>query len=330
MMVRAQGYLSVYESRGEYQLIVNRLELAGLGYLYLAFEKLKERLRKEGLFDEIHKKPLPFLPATIGVVTSPTGAAIRDILNILSRRFTNIRVILNPVRVQGVGAAQEIAQAIYEMNSYPEKIDVLLVGRGGGSIEDLWAFNEEVVARAIFDSHIPVISCVGHETDFTIADFVADVRAPTPSAAAELVVQNKQELISRTKSLSLRLNNRMKAILVHLVVRLERFKSSTVFRHPYARINESIQRVDELMNRMIFIVFNRVEEEKGRFSLLEGKLNTLSPFAVLQRGYSITFKYPEERVIKDASEVEVDGAIKVKVYRGEMIARVTQKRLERG
>lgn len=322
MMVRTHGYLSLYEPRGDYQLIVDYLEPAGLGNLYIAFLKLKERLAKEGLFDDTHKRPLPPFPETIGIVTSPTGAAIRDILNIIRRRFGSVRVIINPVRVQGAGAGQEIAQAIYQMNNYPEKIDVLLVGRGGGSIEDLWAFNEEVVARAIFDSRIPIISCVGHETDFTIADFVADVRAPTPSAAAELVVQSKEELISRINSYHIRLRNFFKAILTHLGSRLERYRGSPVFSRPYSRIDGASQRLDDTVGRMGLILSHRIETAKARFGLLEGKLHTLNPTAILERGYSITFAHPEGRVIKDTSQVKVDEEIKVRLHQGAMIARI--------
>ena len=186
----AWGRINVYAPSGQYQLNIQRLEPKGAGALQLAFEQLKEKLAQEGLFEPAHKKPLPLLPLRVGVVTSPTGAAIRDILNILKRRAPFVKIILNPVRVQGIGAAEEIAQAIKEFNQYKE-VDVLIVGRGGGSLEDLWAFNEEIVARAIYNSRIPVISAVGHEIDWTIADFTADLRAPTPSAAAELVARQK-------------------------------------------------------------------------------------------------------------------------------------------
>ncbi len=204
MGVVVRGRVSLFEPRGEYQLIVEYLEPQGIGALQLAFSQLKERLAKEGLFAEAHKKPIPRLPQRIGVVTSATGAAIHDILNVLNRRFANVEVLIYPVKVQGEGAAREIAQAVKDFNRYGN-IDVMIVGRGGGSIEDLWAFNEEVVARAIYHSRIPVISAVGHEVDFTIADFVADLRAPTPSAAAELVVKSKAELDAELDALSHRL-----------------------------------------------------------------------------------------------------------------------------
>ncbi|MBU1487387.1 exodeoxyribonuclease VII large subunit, partial [bacterium] len=196
MQVILYGRVSIYEKRGDLQVYAQWLEPVGKGALYLAFEQLKEKLRVEGLFDPAHKRPIPLLPRRVGVITSPTGAAIRDILNVSERRFANIRILLYPVRVQGREAPGEIAEAISVMNEL-NLVDVLIVGRGGGSLEDLWAFNEETVARAIFASKIPIISAVGHETDFTISDFVCDLRAPTPSAAAELVVKNKQDLEAR-------------------------------------------------------------------------------------------------------------------------------------
>jgi len=208
LLVICRGRINVYEPRGEYQLILDYMEPKGIGALQLAFEQLKEKLQKEGLFDPEHKKPLPLLPQKIGMVTSPTGAAVRDLLNVIGRRFPNMEILINPVKVQGEGAAQEIASAIEELNCLPG-IDVIIVARGGGSLEDLWAFNEEIVARAIYHSSIPIISAVGHEIDFTIADFVADVRAPTPSAAGELVVRDKVELTNLVESLSSRLGNRM-------------------------------------------------------------------------------------------------------------------------
>ena len=208
LAVICRGKISVYEPRGEYQLILDYMEPKGIGALQLAFEQLKEKLEKEGLFDAARKKPLPLLPKKIGIVTSPTGAAIRDLLNVIGRRFPNVGILINPVKVQGEGSAQEIASAIYELNTIPE-IDVIVVARGGGSLEDLWAFNEEIVARAIDQSSLPVISAVGHEIDFTIADFVADLRAPTPSVAGELVVKDKAELSHLIDSFSSRLSNQM-------------------------------------------------------------------------------------------------------------------------
>jgi len=249
LAVIARGRLSVYEARGEYQLYVEFLEPAGVGALQLAFEQLKQKLAAEGLFDPARKKPLPVLPRVIGVVTSPTGAVIRDILRILHRRFRNINVQIYPVKVQGEGAAQEIAQGVEYFNR-KAPVDVMIVARGGGSMEDLWAFNEEVVARAIAASKIPVISAVGHETDFTIADFVADLRAPTPSAAAELVVHRKQDLVADLDD-----RGRHMAQLIRLKISeawqaLTELRMHQVFQTLAARLAERAQRVDECVSTL--------------------------------------------------------------------------------
>ncbi|HDL78351.1 MAG TPA: exodeoxyribonuclease VII large subunit, partial [Bacteroidetes bacterium] len=210
MKIQARGNVTVYEKRGNYQFEVLQMQPAGLGELQMALEQLKQSLKAEGLFDEQHKKKIPQYPEKIGIVTSPTGAAIRDLVSVVQRRFPSVQLILNPVRVQGAEAAGEIARAIDEFNAYGD-VDVLIVGRGGGSLEDLWAFNEEVVARAIFRSKIPVISAVGHEIDFGISDFVADLRAPTPSAAAELVVRNREELLHTIQYLAQKMFGRITA-----------------------------------------------------------------------------------------------------------------------
>jgi len=242
--VIARGHLSVYEARGEYQLYVEYLEPAGLGALQLAFEQLKQKLAAEGLFETGRKKPLPLLPRTIGVVTSPTGAVIRDILLILRRRFRNMNVLIYPVRVQGEGAAEEIVEGIKYFNR-EQNVEVLIVGRGGGSLEDLWAFNEEVVARAIAASGIPVISAVGHETDFTIADFVADLRAPTPSAAAELVVHRKQDFITELENRARRMAQIIRLQLSEARQRLTELRMHHAFQTLASRLAERAQRVDD-------------------------------------------------------------------------------------
>jgi len=247
--VEVRGRLSVYEARGEYQIIVETMAEQGLGALFEAFVRLKEKLEKEGLFDPAHKKPLPFLPRRIGVITSPTGAAIRDILNILGRRFANVHVLLWPVRVQGEGAAAEIAHALREMDRR-QLADVIICGRGGGSIEDLWAFNEESVARAIFGCRTPVISAVGHEIDFTIADFVADLRAPTPSAAAELVVQNQVELLEKLDTFGHRLDQAVLSRIQYARSRLEGLLQSYALEQPRFRLEQLQQRCDDLLARL--------------------------------------------------------------------------------
>ncbi len=244
LAVIARGRLGVYETRGEYQLYVEFLEPAGLGALQLAFEQLKQKLAAEGLFDSARKKPLPVLPHRIGVVTSPTGAVIQDILRILRRRFRNMNVLLYPVKVQGEGAAEEIAQGIEHFNRRAP-VEVMIVGRGGGSMEDLWAFNEEVVARAIAASRIPIISAVGHETDFTIADFVADLRAPTPSAAAELVVHRKQDFVADIENRVRRMAQILRLRLSQARQALTELRMNQVFQTLATRLAEQAQRVDE-------------------------------------------------------------------------------------
>jgi len=249
MSVLARGRITVYDRRGEYQLLCDYLEPLGSGALQKAFEQLKDRLAKEGLFDEARKRPIPFWPERIGIVTSPTGAAIRDILNILNRRFAAVQVLINPVRVQGEGAAQEIAQAIRELEIQPG-VEVIILARGGGSIEDLWAFNEEVVARAIASCRVPVISAVGHEIDYTISDFVADLRAPTPSAAAELVVHNRQQLEEHLAILE----KRLLQVVMHRVeisrTRISHLTEGRIFRDPRLLIRNRQESIDEQETRL--------------------------------------------------------------------------------
>jgi exodeoxyribonuclease VII large subunit len=275
-----RGRISVYDQRGDYQLIVEYLEPQGIGGLQLAFIQLKERLAKEGLFSEGHKKPIPHLPQRIGVVTSATGAAVHDILTILNRRFANVQVLIRPVKVQGEGAAGEIATAIADFNRHRD-VDVLIVGRGGGSMEDLWAFNEEVVARAIYNSKIPVISAVGHEVDFTIADFVADLRAPTPSAAAELVVRSKAELQAELDTLSHRLLlgvARKLNLLSETISGLKR-----VLKDPSFSLQHLAQRVDDLDGRILRAMASVLHHRAGKIDALQVNLRMLSPALRLER-----------------------------------------------
>jgi exodeoxyribonuclease VII large subunit len=274
LQVIGYGRITVYEPRGDYQLILDYLEPKGLGALQLAFEQLKEKLAVEGLFDPARKKPIPHLPQKIGIVTSATGAAIRDILRIIDRRFANVQILLYPVRVQGQGAAQEIAQAIQALNRLPD-VDVMIVGRGGGSLEDLWAFNEEIVARAIFSSRIPVISAVGHEVDFTIADFVADLRASTPSAAAELVVRNKVELVQNLKNLERALLQSFRGILDLQQERL--FSLTERLADPRRRLSDQRIRLDDLSSRLAYSLKQGLRRQQDRLRLQQGSLLLLSP-----------------------------------------------------
>jgi len=269
-----RGRISVYDQRGEYQLICDYLEPAGVGALQLAFMQLKERLAKEGLFGEQHKRPMPMFPQRIGVVTSPTGAAIHDILNVLRRRFASVDILLYPVRVQGEGSAVEIARAIDDMNRL-DQVDVLIVGRGGGSMEDLWAFNEEAVARAVHRSRLPVISAVGHETDWTISDFVADLRAPTPSAAAELVIASSVELRVQRESLDHRLRLAMENRLANLESRIDALRRA--LHDPGSMMGHLAQRVDDLAGRLELALKNSAARSRGQLDRLQDGLKHLDP-----------------------------------------------------
>jgi exodeoxyribonuclease VII large subunit len=270
----ARGRISVYDQRGEYQLICEYLEPAGIGALQLAFMQLKQRLAKEGLFDEGSKRPLPTFPRRVGVVTSPTGAAIHDILNVLKRRFASLEILLYPVRVQGEGSAVEIARAIDDMNRLG-LADVLIVGRGGGSMEDLWAFNEETVARAVHRSKIPVISAVGHETDWTICDFAADLRAPTPSAAAELVIASSVELRGRMEALDHRLRLSIETRLAGMEARIDALRRS--LHDPGTMLGHLAQRVDDLTGRLERALRNSFARNRGQLDTLQAGLTHSNP-----------------------------------------------------
>lgn len=321
MNVMAWGSITVYERNGQYQLDVVELVPAGVGRLQIAFQKLKEKLFEEGLFDEEHKKALPRFPERIGVVTSPTGAAIRDIARIIRHRFPGVMIILNPVRVQGEGAAEEIAQAIYEFNQY-KGIEVMIVGRGGGSLEDLWAFNEETVARAIFDSEIPVISAVGHEIDLTISDFVADARAATPSAAAQMVVPERDTILEQIETNTGKLATTLVSLIGRLKQRLKSVEESYGFRRPLDIITQRSQKLDELSRQLENSTKGYTEIKSSAISLLIEKLKALSPAAVLKRGYSITRRLPELKIIKDAGMLKKMDRVEVKLYRGRIETKV--------
>jgi exodeoxyribonuclease VII large subunit len=319
------GNVAIYEPRGEYQIYVEYMEPKGLGALQLAFEQLKARLEAEGLFDPARKRPIPLLPRRIGIVTSPTGAAIRDMLQIIRRRFANVEVVIAPARVQGEGAAAEIVEGIELLNKRGD-LDVIIVARGGGSIEDLWAFNEEVVARAIHASRIPVISAVGHETDVTIADFVADLRAPTPSAAAELVISRKAELVQRVDDLFNRL-------LAHIRYRVDamRYRMEGIDRHlsllsPLESVRRQRQRLKDVTTALQAAMIHRLALWRGELRRLAGKLDSLSPLAILARGYSICRRLPDLVLVKEALEVETGAQVEVILSQGGLICRVEARR----
>ncbi len=320
MSVICRGRVSVYPQRGDLQLIIEEMLPEGIGSLQLAFEQLKEKLQKEGLFATERKRPLPAFPTRIGIVTSPTGAAIRDILNILKRRSAGVSVLLRPVRVQGDGAAAEIAAAIADLNQEGSS-EVLIVGRGGGSREDLWAFNEEVVARALAASKIPVISAVGHEVDFSIADMVADLRAPTPSAAAELVVQNRLELERHLDQLTMRLAGQMKSRISLLESRLNGLKKR--LRAPLDLLRMQALRQKQAAERLVQAMQRKLLQHDNELSALCAKLNALSPLAVLGRGYAIVRHPRTDSIVVNAGQVMAGDSLQIRLARGRIEAQVT-------
>jgi exodeoxyribonuclease VII large subunit len=322
LKVIAHGNLDVFDKKGEYQLIVDFMEPEGVGDLQLAFEKLKQKLQEEGLFDESRKKSIPVLPESIGIITSPTGAALRDILNITARRYKGIRIIIYPVPVQGEGAAKEIAEAIKKANKRSE-VDVLIVGRGGGSIEDLWPFNEEIVARAIYASKIPVISAVGHEIDFTISDFVSDLRAPTPSAAAELVVKNRKELVK----LSVDLISRLYTSINRLVEQKREKVTFYSIESMQNSLTSILTQKNLILDDAAKSLFNRLDgvlsEKRGRFEKAVGQLNALSPLNTISRGFAIVSKMPDNKPVFSIFDVETGDDIKTRLKDGSLISKIS-------
>jgi len=349
-LFRARGRVSTYESRGEYQLIVEVLEPAGLGALQLAFQQLKEKLEKEGLFRPDRKRPIPVFPRKIGIVTSPKSAALRDILTVLKRRHNAINVLIFPAEVQGEGASLQIMAGI-DYLSRSTDVDVFVITRGGGSMADLWPFNEERVAGAIVRAQKPVISAVGHEVDFTISDFVADLRAPTPSAAAEIVIQSKEEISQRVKQLE----RRLEAVIKFRIGQLRHFLASKVGSRGFVvaenRIRRMAQRVDDLTFRLeqigrtgafIRSRAHRVEICEQRlsnaihqclkkwhqaFARIAHTLDAISPLAVLERGYAICLT-PDGRVVRSVDTVEPDATVKVRLHEGSLLAKVISKQRE--
>ena len=314
MKVIVRGRVSVFERDGQYQLYIDDMQPDGLGALNLAFEQLKNRLAQEGLFDERFKKPIPYRCMRIGVVTSATGAVIQDIRNVISRRYPLAEIILAPVQVQGASAAPQIADAIERFNS-GDYADVLIVGRGGGSLEDLWAFNEEIVARAVFKSRIPIISAVGHETDFTICDFVADLRAPTPSAAAELAVPDIREDIAFVQTVVYECEATLLQRVNDEKERLEMIKERLRYRSPSMLIDQKIQTVDTLMTSALLSVQRKLDSETARLSSMAARLDALSPLKVMARGYSIVTK--DEKVVASSKALKKGDRITVGFSDGE-------------
>jgi exodeoxyribonuclease VII large subunit len=315
MKVRASGAITVYEPSGQYQLTVFHLVPAGIGELQLAFEALKKKLAAEGLFDPAHKKAIPAYPATIAMVTSPTGAAIRDMVKVIRRRFPAVELLLYPVQVQGEGSARQIAEAIDELNRRDD-IDVMIVGRGGGSLEDLWAFNEEVVARAIYRSNIPVISAVGHEIDFTIADFVADVRAATPSHAGEIVVRDSTELKRQVDHLIDRAYRILMQRLERYRVRVGGLVQSYHFLRPRDLVFQKMQRLDDIEKFMHTAIVHRFETRRNRFDSLIERLRNLDPRLVLKRGYSICQRADTGHIVTDSAEIVPSDQVNLRFWKG--------------
>ena len=314
MKVMVFGSVSVFERDGVYQIYVKQMMEDGMGDLHEQFEKLKAQLESEGLFDEAHKKPIPLYPKVVGVLTSQTGAVIRDIINVSTRRNPNVYIRLLPVPVQGPGAAKQIAEKIKIMNDQ-KLADVLIIGRGGGSLEDLWPFNEEIVARAIYQSELPIISAVGHETDFTIADFVADLRAPTPSAAAELAVPDVYELKQKINNYQNRYRLALKKKIELMKLRYEKCMKSRVFTDPMRKIRDMDVTLDSYVQRLENKIKIIHKDNKSSYVELVTKLDTLSPLKTLTRGYSLTEK--DNKIVKSANELNKNDKVKLKFHDGE-------------
>jgi exodeoxyribonuclease VII large subunit len=346
------GRIGVYEKEGRYQLYVENIEPKGIGSLQLALEQLKQKLEKEGLFSPARKRPIPYLPAKIGIVTSLSGAAIKDILRVLERRFSDMHIIIRAAQVQGEEAKEDIAQAIKDFNclneslSQNERIEVMIVGRGGGSIEDLWVFNEEIVCRAIYNSRIPIISAIGHERDVTLSDLVADLRAATPSVAAELVMPKKEDLKKRLKELRIDIVRSFSRLILNLQDKTGDFNhrlnlsienqyklsasefavawKKIILLNPAVLIKRRQAQIQDFARQIYIRTQHFLALRKGEFKLAVEKLASLSPLNILGRGYSITFKMPEEIILKDARSIKEGDNIKTKLHKGEVISQVRE------
>lgn len=319
MKVFLFGGVSVFERDGVYQIYVKAMEEDGLGDLYTQYQELKNRLEEQGLFDEEHKMLIPMMPKVIGVLTSQTGSVIRDIINVSTRRNPNVVIRLFPVPVQGEGAAEKIANGIEYMNRN-QLADVLILARGGGSLEDLWPFNEEIVARSIYHSEIPIISAVGHETDFTISDFVADLRAPTPSAAAELAVPDIYEVSQKIITYQNRLRRSLLKKVEIMKLRYEKTISSAIFREPTRRIQENYIKIDNQIKQIENLILSKQEKEKTKYSKLVAKLDAYSPLKTLSRGYTITQK--DGKIIRTYTELKTGDMVEIRFVDGRKQAKI--------
>jgi len=321
MKVLILSSIDLYKPYGKYKLIISEMQLDGLGALHQKFLQLKEKLKKEGLFSEEHKKLLPKFPKVVGVITSPTGEAIKDIISNLLRRFPSINIKLAPTLVQGVMASENIVKSIELLNRV-SGVDVIILGRGGGSLEDLWCFNEEVVARAIFKSEIPIISAVGHKEDVTISDFVADYIAPTPSTAAEIVVQDKNELLRDINHLRERLLLKTKRTIEFKKQGLESITDRPIFKRPFDFINQCLQQIDDLMLKSRRAIRHFLELKRNGFEIITTTLNSLNPKAVLERGYSIAMK--KGKIIKTAQDIKINDIIDIVILKGKIKSQVKE------
>lgn len=319
MKVYIFGTVSVFERDGVYQIYAKAMEQDGIGDLYAKYQELKNKLEEKGLFDEAHKKNIPLMPKVIGVLTSQTGSVIKDIINVATRRNPNVHIRLLPVAVQGEGAAEKIAKGIEYMNKH-KLADVLILARGGGSLEDLWPFNEEIVANSIYNSEIPIISAVGHETDFSISDFVADLRAPTPSAAAELAVPDIYEIKQKINTYQNRLRMSLSKKLEIMKLQYQKCMSSTIFKEPTRRINDEYIKIDNYVKRLENTINIIKEKNKNKYIELVAKLDTLSPLKTLLRGYSIVEK--DNKVIKSIEELKINDEVTIKLNDGEKNAKI--------
>ena len=319
MKVYILGSVSVFERDGVYQIYAKVMEEDGVGDLYTKYQKLKEELEKKGLFDQSHKQKIPMMPKVVGVLTSQTGSVIRDIINVSTRRNPNVYIRLLPVPVQGEGAAEKIAEGIAYMNRN-QLADVIILARGGGSLEDLWPFNEEIVAHSIYESKIPIISAVGHETDFSISDFVADLRAPTPSAAAELAVPDIYEVKQKINTYQNRLKMALTKKLEIMKLRYDKCMSSSVFREPTRRIQENYIKIDSYVKQLENVINKIKEKNKNKYIELVSKLDTLSPLKTLTRGYSIIEK--EGKIVKSIADLQTEDEISIRLKDGEKQAKI--------
>jgi len=321
MKVLVLSSIDLYKPYGKYKLIISEMHLDGLGELHQKFLQLKEKLKKEGLFSEEHKKPIPKFPRVIGIITSPTGAAIKDLIRNLTRRFPNINIKVVPTLVQGIGASKNIVKSIELINKI-KGVDVIILGRGGGSLEDLWCFNEEIVARAIFKSKIPIISAVGHETDFTISDFVADCRSPTPSTAAEIAVPDKNELLKEINHLRERLLLKTKRTIEFKKQYMESITDRPIFKRPFDFINQYLQQIDDLTLKSSRAIHNFLELKRKGLEIITAKLYSINPRAVLERGYSIAMK--KGKIIKTIQGIKINDMIDIVILKGKIKSQVKE------